>query len=136
MIFHPRPVESPPIHRGYTKPMDERPPIDFFVCICLCDDAHRYATAGTQVLQATGVCAGVAIFSLADSIATPRFSFAGIVFATGSVAASAVTGNMQKRAMGESKRQLQRCKATAEEVPASAVLRGKGMTSPKSKGDR
>lgn len=45
-----------------------------------------------QAFQAAGMCAGVAIFSLADHQVSPRFSFVGVLMATGSVAASAVTG--------------------------------------------
>lgn len=99
-----------------------------------------------QSLQATGMCAGVAIFSLADHHASPRFSALGVVMATGSVAASAVTGNMQKRAMVSSKRKMQSFKRDAEEeLPVTdisgsggggAALRGKAPASPKSKGER
>jgi drug/metabolite transporter (DMT)-like permease len=88
-----------------------------------------------QSFQATGMCLGVAIFSLADARDSPKFSGLGVLMATGSVAASAVTGNMQKRAMVSSKKQMQGFKVTAEE-PTSAVLRGKGAMSPKSKGER
>ena len=72
-----------------------------------------------------------------------------MVFATGSVAASAVTGNMQKRAMGDSKLVLMRGKASAEEevggagtggAAGGASLRGREAGaaggSPRSRGDR
>ena len=58
--------------------------------------------------------------------------------ATGSVAASAVTGNMQKRAMTRSKTRMQNMKMAAEELgELPRVLRSRGAPSPKSvKGER
>ena len=64
--------------------------------------------------------------SLQDHHASPRFSLTGVVMATGSVAASAVTGNTQKRAMMSSKKRMQAMKSVAEEQELPRVLRSRG----------
>ena len=88
-----------------------------------------------QAAQAAGMCVGVAIFSLADARESPRFSVLGLVCAACSVAASAVTGNVQKRAMGARKRLLMGGNGrSAEEPTLSEVLRGKGASSPRGEG--